>query len=70
MRGLKRHCGLIAVFFTAITLLSNLVACINTHLKKYKETHSLMDTFLTIPVYSPNGMIAQEAMVVNTIRKR
>jgi len=69
MHGLRKSCGPVAVFFKAIALLSSLVTCTNAPLKKYKEARYLMETFVTITVYSLNGMIAQEAIVVDNISR-
>ena len=69
MHGLRKSCGFAAVFFKAIALLSSMVNCTNAPLKKYKEVRYLMETFVTISVYSLNRMIAQEAIVSNHISR-
>ena len=62
MRGLNKPYTLIAGFLLPIALLFSLVACINNPLIRYEETRSMMDTFVTVTVYSSDEETAQEAI--------
>jgi hypothetical protein len=62
MRGIKNPYKLMPLF-----IFCSLAGCTSTTLIRYEETHSLMDTFITAIVYSPNETIAQESVVVDAV---
>jgi hypothetical protein len=54
MYGLRRLCGLAAVFSTAIDLFYRLINYTSAILARYEQDHSPADNCITVNVYSWN----------------
>jgi thiamine biosynthesis lipoprotein len=62
MSGPRSPYKFVVWFLVPLFLFCSLAGCTNPPLIRYEETRSLMDTFITVIVYSPNEAAANEAI--------